>query len=40
MLLLNDTKTKRSTSFGFGIKLIKPLDLERRDKLNPAPGDY
>ncbi|CAD8043309.1 unnamed protein product [Paramecium primaurelia] len=40
MLLLNDTKTKRSTSFGFGTKLIKPLDLERRDRLNPAPGDY
>ncbi|CAD8140174.1 unnamed protein product [Paramecium pentaurelia] len=40
MILLSDTKTKRSTSFGFGTKLIKPLDLERRDKLNPAPGDY
>ncbi|CAK85480.1 unnamed protein product (macronuclear) [Paramecium tetraurelia] len=40
MLLLSDTKTKRSTSFGFGTKLIKPLDLERRDRLNPAPGDY
>ncbi|CAD8053694.1 unnamed protein product [Paramecium sonneborni] len=40
LLLLSDTKTKRTTSFGFGNKLIKPLDLERRDKLNPAPGDY
>ncbi|CAD8132636.1 unnamed protein product [Paramecium octaurelia] len=40
MLLLCDTRTKRSTSFGFGTKLIKPLDMEKRDKLNPAPGDY
>lgn len=40
MILLGDTKSKRSTSFGFGTKMIKSIDMEKRDKLNPGPGDY
>lgn len=39
-LYLSDTKTKRATSFGFGNKMLRPLDLEKRDILNPAPGTY
>ncbi|CAD8137249.1 unnamed protein product [Paramecium octaurelia] len=39
-LCLTDTKTKRATSFGFGNKQLRPLDLEKRDQLNPAPGTY
>ncbi|KAM3128266.1 hypothetical protein pb186bvf_019623 [Paramecium bursaria] len=37
---LQDTKTKRSCSFGYGSKMTQPLAQQKKDLLNPAPNAY